>query len=220
MRGEAAPHFSGETRFLIPAAAATASTARLRWRVDSGSTKLRPGNNQARDRYTPSRCPCRARPAEHACGVDVTDLERDHSGNARILRRRGVGRAAVTSSIMRARSALTNRSGGGQAIGSSSLELKVDGPSMLGIGCPLSKKRKARDTLSLVRERVRSLPACRQEWAAQACWIRYFAKIVSTRLNALSIAGSGAMPPFMTSNMATLNTCSVHTSAIAGLNTW
>ena len=52
---------------------------------------------------------------------------------------------------------------------------------------------------------------------AQACWIGYFAKISSARLKALSIACSGAMPLFMTSNMATLNRCSAFTWAIAGL---
>src|SRR5437879_2910745 len=35
----------GDTRFLIPAASAAAWTARLSWRVESGSTGLRPGNN-------------------------------------------------------------------------------------------------------------------------------------------------------------------------------
>jgi hypothetical protein len=39
-------------------------------------------------------------------------------------------------SIMRARSALTGRAEGWEVIGGSSLELKVAGPSMLGIGCP------------------------------------------------------------------------------------
>jgi hypothetical protein len=37
---------------------------------------------------------------------------------------------------MRARRALTGRSEGREVIGGSSLELKVAGPSMLGIGCP------------------------------------------------------------------------------------
>jgi hypothetical protein len=40
------------------------------------------------------------------------------------------------SSIMRSRSALTGRCEGWEVIGGSSLELKVAGPSMLGIGCP------------------------------------------------------------------------------------
>src|SRR3984893_282112 len=40
------------------------------------------------------------------------------------------------SSIIRARSALTGRWEGWEVIGGSSLELKVAGPSMLGIGCP------------------------------------------------------------------------------------
>jgi hypothetical protein len=42
----------------------------------------------------------------------------------------------VMSSIMRVRSALTGRSEGWEVIGGSSLELKVAGPSMLGIGSP------------------------------------------------------------------------------------
>src|ERR1700724_1896203 len=48
--------------------------------------------------------------------------------------------------------------------------------------------------------------------------IGYFAKIASARLNALSIACSGVIPLFMASSIATLNTCSALTSAIAGLN--
>src|SRR3954463_9231388 len=40
------------------------------------------------------------------------------------------------SSIMRWRSALPGRCEGSEVIGGSSLELKVAGPSMLGIGCP------------------------------------------------------------------------------------
>src|SRR5258708_83602 len=40
------------------------------------------------------------------------------------------------SSIIRARSGLTARSERVEGIGGSSLELKVAGPSMLGIGCP------------------------------------------------------------------------------------
>src|ERR1700704_5297430 len=40
------------------------------------------------------------------------------------------------SSIMRSRSALTGRCEGWEVIGGSSLELKVAGPSMLGIACP------------------------------------------------------------------------------------
>jgi len=42
----------------------------------------------------------------------------------------------LMSSIIRARSALTGRWEGWEVIGGSSLELKVAGPSMLGIGCP------------------------------------------------------------------------------------
>src|SRR3954464_10885533 len=40
------------------------------------------------------------------------------------------------ASIMRWRSALPGRCEGSEVIGGSSLELKVAGPSMLGIGCP------------------------------------------------------------------------------------
>src|SRR5712691_9138225 len=40
------------------------------------------------------------------------------------------------SSIMRARSAVTGRGERWEVIGGSSRELKVAGPSMLGIGCP------------------------------------------------------------------------------------
>ena len=53
--------------------------------------------------------------------------------------------------------------------------------------------------------------------SAQACVIGYFAKIASARLKALSIAASGAIPFFITSNSATLKTCSASTCAIAGL---
>ena len=49
--------------------------------------------------------------------------------------------------------------------------------------------------------------------------IGYFAKSTSTRLKALSIAWSGGMPLLMTSNIATLQTCSVSTSETAGLKT-
>ena len=54
---------------------------------------------------------------------------------------------------------------------------------------------------------------------AQACTIGYFAKIASQRLNALSIAASGVIPLFITSFIAMANTCSVLTSARAGLYT-
>src|SRR5262249_23318867 len=58
----------------------------------------------------------------------------------------------------------------------------------------------------------------RQIHGTQVCVIGYFAKIVSARLKALSIACSGVIPLFMTSSMAMLKTCSALTSAIAGLN--
>jgi hypothetical protein len=73
----------------------------------------------------------------------------------------------LMSSIIRARSALTGRWEGWEVIGGSSLELKVAGPSMLGIGCPdrhallftrspsLPRMHRPRCRL-LPRERVRS----------------------------------------------------------------
>src|SRR5437660_5079709 len=41
----------GDTRFLIPAASAAAWAARLSWRVESGSTGLRPGINPPRQQH-------------------------------------------------------------------------------------------------------------------------------------------------------------------------
>ena len=60
----------GDTRFLIPAASAAAWTARLSWRVESGSTGLRPGNSQPRGSRTPRRRPCRhpSRRSSSRCG--------------------------------------------------------------------------------------------------------------------------------------------------------
>src|SRR5271170_4296760 len=60
----------GDTRFLIPAASAAAWTARLSWRVHSGSTGLLPGNSQPRGSNTPSRRPSRhqARSSSSSCG--------------------------------------------------------------------------------------------------------------------------------------------------------
>jgi hypothetical protein len=52
---------------------------------------------------------------------------------------------------------------------------------------------------------------------SHAWLIGYFAKISSARLNALSIAACDAIPFFITSNSATLKTCSASTWAIAGL---
>src|SRR6516162_1102343 len=74
------------------------------------------------------------------------------------------------SSIMRARSALTGRGEGWEVIGGSSLELKVAGPSMLGIGCPgrhalpLTPPQKAPTVTRppIPRERVRSWGNSRQ----------------------------------------------------------
>src|SRR5882672_9062327 len=60
----------GATRFLIPAASAAAWTARLSWRVESGSIGLRPGNSQPCGSSTPSRRPSRhqARRSSSSCG--------------------------------------------------------------------------------------------------------------------------------------------------------
>src|SRR5271169_4305085 len=60
----------GDTRFLIPAASAAAWTARLSWRVESGSIGLRPGNSQPRGSNTPRRRPSRhqARNSSSSCG--------------------------------------------------------------------------------------------------------------------------------------------------------
>src|SRR5215471_12982717 len=68
------------------------------------------------------------------------------------------------SSIMRARSGLTGRWEGPEVIGGSFLELKVAGPSMLGIGRPdrhalpriTSSKMRRPQRLLPSRERVRS----------------------------------------------------------------
>src|SRR5215472_3988448 len=70
------------------------------------------------------------------------------------------------SSIMRARSGLTGRWEGPEVIGGSFLELKVAGPSMLGIGRPdrhalpriTSSKMRRLQRLLPSRERVRSSP--------------------------------------------------------------
>src|SRR5437016_560996 len=71
------------------------------------------------------------------------------------------------SSIMRARSALTGRGKGAGVIGVP-LELKVAGPSMLGIGCPdrhplplihsPTLRKCTGPDAALPRERVRSMP--------------------------------------------------------------
>src|SRR3954471_16656296 len=60
----------GDTRFLIPAASAAACTARLSWRVDSGSIGLRPGNSQPPGNSAPRRRPSRhqARSSSSSCG--------------------------------------------------------------------------------------------------------------------------------------------------------
>jgi hypothetical protein len=74
------------------------------------------------------------------------------------------------SSIMRARSGLTGRWEGPEVIGGSFLELKVAGPSMLGIGRPdrhalpriTSSKMRRPQRLLPSRERVRSSAHKRQ----------------------------------------------------------
>ena len=96
----------GETRFLIPAAWAAARTTRLSWRADSGSTGLRPGKQPAsrqQQAAPPSLPPPGAQQSEqlrrqhrvavlaplaaldaqqHALGIDIGDLERDHFRDA------------------------------------------------------------------------------------------------------------------------------------------
>src|SRR5438477_3978665 len=62
------------------------------------------------------------------------------------------------SSIMRARSALPGRWEGWEVIGGSSPELKVAGPSMLGIGCP-DRHAVPRITWSKMRQPRRALPS-------------------------------------------------------------
>src|ERR1700756_2454564 len=51
---------------------------------------------------------------------------------------------------------------------------------------------------------------------AQPCAIGYFAKISSTRLNVLSAAACGVIPPEMMSAQATAQTCSFCSWAYAG----
>src|SRR6516165_8480890 len=62
------------------------------------------------------------------------------------------------SSIMRALSGLTGRWEGPEVIGGSFLELKVAGPSMLGIGCP-DRHALPRITSSKMRRPQRLLPS-------------------------------------------------------------
>ena len=62
------------------------------------------------------------------------------------------------SSIMRARSGLMGRGEVSEVIGGSSPELKVAGPSMLGIGCP-DRHALPRITLSKMRRPRRVLPS-------------------------------------------------------------
>jgi hypothetical protein len=89
--------------------------------------------------------------------------------------------------------------------------LVLSGPRIRPFGDAQAKAGKKESWVVEGRETGRSTP--------QACWIGYCAKIASVRLNALSTAASGVIPLFMTSNIATLKTCSVATWARAGLNT-
>src|SRR5216683_3185534 len=63
-------HVCGDTRFLIPAASAAAWTARLSWRVESGSIGLRPENSQPRGSNAPRRRPSthQSRSSSSSCG--------------------------------------------------------------------------------------------------------------------------------------------------------
>ena len=94
----------GETRFLIPAAWAAARTARQSWRADSGSTRSRkrralrqqqaapppsppPGAQQFEQLRRQHRVTILAPLAaldtqQHALGIDIADLERDHLRDA------------------------------------------------------------------------------------------------------------------------------------------
>ena len=79
----------------------------------------------------------------------------------------------VMSSIMRARSALTGRWEGPEVIRGSFLELKVAGPSMLGIGC-LDRHALPRINLIEMRRPRRVLPSrasgfVRRRYRAVAC---------------------------------------------------
>src|SRR6516225_4162794 len=93
------------------------------------------------------------------------------------------------SSIMRARSALTGRGEGWEVIGGSSLELKVAGPSMLGIGCsgrhalPLTPPQKAPTVTRapIPRERVRSWGKSRRKTRSSA--LHQIADIRASRLS-------------------------------------
>src|SRR6516164_82127 len=64
------------------------------------------------------------------------------------------------SSIMRARSGLMGRGAVSEVIGGSSPELKVAGPSMLGIGCP-DRHALPHITFSKMRRLRRVLPPAR-----------------------------------------------------------
>jgi protein gp37 len=65
---------------------------------------------------------------------------------------------------------------------------------------------------------IRVSPACDHCYAAALSWRTGRRDHDGLDLlKALSIAASGAIPFFNTSNSATLNTCSASTSAIAGL---
>src|SRR4051812_2889003 len=59
MGGEAVAQRVGRHALLDPATSAASWTARLSWRVDSGSRQLRPGNSQPSGSMTPRRLPSR-----------------------------------------------------------------------------------------------------------------------------------------------------------------
>ena len=63
----------GLTRFLMPAASAASWTARLSWRVETGSRELRPGNSQPWGSMTPRRLPSRhqSRSSSSSCGDSI-----------------------------------------------------------------------------------------------------------------------------------------------------
>ena len=80
-------------------------------------------------------------------------------------------------------------------------------------------QRQSRGVAAGLPQAVDDPPAVSPVDGSQLCTIGYFAKISSARLNALSIAASGAIPLIITSASATLKTCSALTWAIAGLKT-
>ena len=70
VRGETVPQRVRRHAFLDPGGFGSSMDARLSWRVESGSTGLRPGNSQPRGSNTPRRRPSRhqARSISSSCG--------------------------------------------------------------------------------------------------------------------------------------------------------